>query len=88
MRQSKLDKEMVELGRQRYKNRTDKAHRIACESNTIPGRMMLNRCTTELAKGLALWMAKSSSGPGRRHRCYPFLGGDGLRQARVERSKR
>lgn len=73
MRQSKLDKEMVELGRQRYANRTDKAHRMAAESNTIPGRMLLNRCTTELCKGLALWLAKASSGPGRRHRCLAFL---------------
>lgn len=73
MRQSKLDKEMVELGRQRYQNRTDKAHRLAAESNTIPGRMMLNRCTTELADEIQTWMRKAGSSPGRRHRCLPFL---------------
>ena len=73
MRQSKLDKEMVELGRQRYQNRKAKAHEIASESNTIPGRMMLNRCTTELAKGIDLWLAKSGKGPGQRHRCYKYL---------------
>jgi DNA-directed RNA polymerase len=73
MRQSKLDREMVELGRQRYHNRTDKAHRLSAESNTIPGRMMLNRCTTELAKEIDAWVTKASSGPGRRHRCLPFL---------------
>ena len=73
MRQSKLDKEMVELGKQRYQNRTAKAHRIAAESNTIPGRMMLNRCTTELANEIENWIAKSSTGAGRRHRCLSFL---------------
>lgn len=73
MRQSKLDKEMVELGKQRYNNRTEKAHRIAAESNTIPGRMLLNRCTTELADAIKIWLAKASSGPGRRHRCVPYL---------------
>lgn len=73
MRQSKLDQEMVELGRQRYANRKTKAHELGAESNTVPGRMLLNRCTTELAKGLELWIAKSSSGPGRRHRCLPFI---------------
>lgn len=73
MRQSKLDKEMVELGKQRYNSRTEKAHRIAAESNTIPGRMLLNRCTTELAKEIEAWMSRSSVGPGRRHRCLPFL---------------
>ena len=73
MRQGKLDKEMVELGKQRYQNRKAKAHEIAAESNTIPGRMMLNRCTTELTKALGLWMAKASVSPGRRHRCQPFL---------------
>jgi DNA-directed RNA polymerase len=73
MRQNKLDKEMVELGRQRYQNRTEKAHRIAAESNTIPGRMMLNRCTTELVAEIESWIAKASTGPGRRHRCLPFM---------------
>ena len=73
MRQAKLDEEMVELGKQRYNNRTNKAHTLGTESNTIPGRMMLNRCTTELAKELTLWITKASNGPGRRHRCVPFL---------------
>jgi DNA-directed RNA polymerase len=73
MRQGKLDKEMVELGKQRYRNRSDKATTIAAESNTIPGRMMLNRCTTELTKALALWLAKAGSKAGRKHRCHQFL---------------
>lgn len=71
MRQDKLNDEMVELGRSRYNARKAKASIIAAESNTIPGRMMLNRCTTELAKGIELWLAKAEGGPGRRHRCYP-----------------
>jgi DNA-directed RNA polymerase len=73
MRQSKLDEEMVELGRQRYRNRSAKATQITSESNTIPGRMMLNRCTTELVDEIDKWMAKARSGPGRKHRCLPFL---------------
>lgn len=73
MRQTKLDKEMLELGRQRYHNKTDKATKLAAESNTIPGRMMLNRCTTELAKEIEVWVAKASTSPGRRHRCVPFI---------------
>lgn len=73
MRQSKLDQEMVELGRQRYKTRLAKANQISAESNTIPGRMMLNRCTTELVKEIENWIAKAQSGPGRKHRCLPFL---------------
>ena len=64
---------MVELGKQRYRNRSDKATTIAAESNTIPGRMMLNRCTTELTKALALWLAKAGSKAGRKHRCHQFL---------------
>jgi DNA-directed RNA polymerase len=73
MRQGKLDKEMVELGKQRYQNRKTKATEIAAESNTIPGRMMLNRATTELAKAIDLWLAKAAASAGRRHRCLPFL---------------
>ena len=87
MRQDKLNKEMVDLGRQRYQNRKTKAHEISAESNTIPGRMMLNRCTTELAKGLALWMAKAEGGPGRRHRCFPFLNQIASEKAAVIASK-
>ena len=68
MRQSKLDKEMVELGKQRYSNRKAKATEIAAESNTIPGRMLLNRCTTELADEIGRWIAKAESGQiGRAH---------------------
>lgn len=73
MRQSKLDKEMVELGKQRYSARKAKATEINAESNTIPGRMLLNRATTELANEIESWLAKASTGPGRRHRCVPFL---------------
>jgi DNA-directed RNA polymerase len=73
MRQNKLDKEMLELGRQRYHNRKEKASKLASESNTIPGRMMLNRCTTELAAEIQAWIAKASAGPGKRHRCLPFI---------------
>ena len=87
MRQGKLDQEMVELGRQRYQNRKTKAHEIASESNTIPGRMMLNRCTTELAKGLALWLAKAENGPGRRHRCFVPLNQIASEKAAVIASK-
>jgi len=35
--------------------------------------MLLNRCTTELADAIRIWIAKASTGPGRRHRCVPFL---------------
>lgn len=73
MRQNKLDKEMVELGKQRYISRKEKAHSISSESNTIPGRMLLNRCTTELASEIETWLRKSEAGPGRKHRCLPFL---------------
>ena len=87
MRQSKLDKEMVELGKQRYSNRKAKATEIAAESNTIPGRMLLNRCTTELADEIGRWIAKAESGPGRRHRCHQFLQQIDPKQAAVIASK-
>lgn len=87
MRQSKLDKEMVELGKQRYATRKAKASEISAESNTIPGRMLLNRCTTELADEIQRWMDKAESGPGRRHRCHQFLQQIDPKQAAVIASK-
>jgi DNA-directed RNA polymerase len=87
MRQSKLDEEMVELGRQRYRNRANKASHIAAESNTIPGRMLLNRCTTELHAEIDRWTQKASTGPGRKHRCLPFLQQIDSKKAAVIASK-
>jgi len=71
--QDAINKQMRELGKARYISRKLKATEIASESNTIPGRQLLNRCTTELALGIELWLTKAHNSPGKHHRCLPFV---------------
>ena len=72
-KQDKLHAEMKELGKARYRARKQKATEIVSESNTIPGRQLLNRCTEEMSKGISAWLDKARNSPGKHHRCLPFM---------------
>lgn len=72
-KQDSINSEMVKLGKSRYKARKEKATEIASESNTIPGRQLLNKCTEELTKGIFAWLLKARKSPGKHHRCLPFM---------------
>lgn len=72
-KQDAINLQMRELGKARYQSRKAKATEISSESNTVPGRQLLNRCTEELAKGIELWLIKANSSPGKHHRCLPFV---------------
>lgn len=73
IKQDALQAEMRALGKSRYRSRRQKATEIASESNTIPGRQLLNRCTEEMAKGIEAWILRASKNPGKHHRCLPFM---------------
>lgn len=73
LRQDDIDSQMKQLGKERYRSRKAKALEIAAETNTIPGRQILNRCTEEMTTGIMLWLGKAVKSPGKRHRCLPFL---------------
>jgi DNA-directed RNA polymerase len=72
-KQDILHKEMRELGKARYRSRKRKATELAAESNTIPGRQLMNRCSQEMAKGIEAWLGKARTNPGKHHRCLPFM---------------
>jgi len=72
-KQDGLHSEMMELGKARYRARKQKATEISSESNTIPGRQLLNKCTEEMVKGIVEWLAKARTSPGKHHRCLPFM---------------
>jgi DNA-directed RNA polymerase len=72
-KQDNLHREMRDLGRSRYRARKEKATEISSESNTIPGRQLLNRCTQEMTNGIILWIGKARNSPGKHHRCLPFM---------------
>lgn len=73
MKQDGLHNEMRELGKARYRARKHKASEIQAESNTIPGRQLLNKCSEEMTKAIESWIAKARTNPGKRHRCLPFV---------------
>lgn len=73
MNQKEIDLQMKELGKSRYQSRKNKASEIESESNTIPGRQLLNKCTQEMSTGIMLWLMKAVKSPGKRHRCLPFV---------------
>jgi DNA-directed RNA polymerase len=73
MNQKEIDLQMKELGKSRYQSRKNKASEIESESNTIPGRQLLNKCTQEMSTGIMLWLIKAVKSPGKRHRCLPFV---------------
>ena len=72
-KQDNLHDEMRELGKSRYRARKRKATEISAESNTIPGRQLLNKCTEEMTKGVFAWILKAKKSPGKHHRCLPFM---------------
>ena len=80
-RQELLNSEMVKLGTQRYWSRVSKAQTTG-ESNTVPGRHLMDRCTTDLASSVRAWKASvRSAKAGKGHRCLDFL--DLLQDAQV-----
>ena len=72
-KQDALNVEMTELGKSRYRARKEKASKLSAESNTIPGRQLLNKCSEEMAKGIFAWLTKAKKSPGKHHRCLPFM---------------
>lgn len=72
-KQDALQAEMMAMGKSRYRSRKQKATEISAESNTIPGRQLLNRCTEEMRLGIDAWLAKARTSPGKHHRCLPFV---------------
>ena len=72
-KQGELHSEMMAMGKARYRSRKAKATEINSESNTIPGRQLLNKCTEEMTKGIFDWILKARKSPGKHHRCFPFM---------------
>jgi DNA-directed RNA polymerase len=72
-KQDALNVEMTELGKARYRARKEKASKLSAESNTIPGRQLLNKCSEEMTKGIFAWLNKAKKSPGKHHRCLPFM---------------
>jgi len=71
--QSRLEEEMVDLGRDRYYHKIKRAKETSLESTTSVGQYLLAEAIEKLDEALILWLSAARSAPGRRHRAYQFL---------------
>lgn len=71
--QSKLEEEMVSLGRDRYHHKLKRAKETSLESTTAVGQHLLAESIELMGDALKSWLKSSKSAPGRRHRAYPLL---------------
>ena len=74
-RQSKLDEEMVNLGKERYKRKIRKAKELSIESTTPAGQRLLGKSIESLTDALELWLSNAANSPGRRHRAFLLMSG-------------
>ena len=73
MRQSDLEREMVEAGKSRYWSAVHKAKEMGIESTTPPGQRLLAEAVTLMGNALIEWMDEAESKPGRMHRAHKYL---------------
>ena len=71
--QSKLEEEMVSLGRDRYHHKVKRARETSLESTTAVGQHLLAESIDLMTEALKNWLSVASTAPGRRHRAFPFL---------------
>lgn len=71
--QSKLDEEMVDLGKERYRRTVRKAKEGSLETTTSVGQRLLGEAIGILAEEIEVWVHNAGESPGRRHRAYEFI---------------
>lgn len=73
MRQADLEKEMVELGKQRYWSKVQRGRDKATETYSPAAKRLLGESIEKLNEEIKRWMKASESGPGRKHRVLPYF---------------
>lgn len=74
MRQTDLEREMVELGKGRYWSAVNKAREQGLESTVGPGHRLLSESVLEMTKAVKSWVAEANtSRPGRRHAAIKYM---------------
>lgn len=73
VRQSDIEKEMVELGRSRYWSAVNKARDLGIESTTLPGQRLLSEAVELMGEAVRLWLKEAKDKPGKLHRAHPYL---------------
>mgnify|MGYP003113804471 CR=1 FL=1 len=73
MKQTDLEREMVELGKSRYWAAVHKARELGIESTTSPGQRLLSEAVTLMSDALEDWMKEAEARPGRMHRAHQYI---------------
>ena len=73
MRQSDLDKQMIDMGRDRFWSKVRKARAQSLETTTVSGQRLLAESTSKMEQALLSWMDKAATQPGRKHKALPYL---------------
>lgn len=73
MRQKDLDIEMVELGKERYWAKVNRARETEVETYAPVAKRLLGESILKLKEAIEEWMVYSQTGPGRKHRVLPFF---------------
>ncbi len=73
MGQADLDKEMLELGRDRYWSKVNRTRDTEVETYAPVAKRLLGESIQKLEESIKTWIKKSKSGPGRRHRALEYV---------------
>lgn len=73
MRQSELDKEMVDLGKERYWAKVNRTKAKEVETYNPVAKRLLGESIELLEDCIKDWIETSESGPGRKHRVLPYF---------------
>ena len=73
MKQTDLDQEMVDMGRERYHAKVARATELGIESTHPAGQRLLQHSVINLTQHLNDWIKHAQTSPGKRHRVLPYL---------------
>tara|TARA_R100001082_G_scaffold77065_1_gene44958 strand:- start:20065 stop:22440 length:2376 start_codon:yes stop_codon:yes gene_type:complete len=65
--------EMVELGRQRYWSKVNKAKEMGLQTTVPSGQRLLSESSLKMSESLDNWLKTAALQPGRSHRALPYL---------------
>tara|TARA_Y100001972_G_scaffold128901_1_gene192548 strand:+ start:2817 stop:5198 length:2382 start_codon:yes stop_codon:yes gene_type:complete len=73
MRQSDLDSEMIELGRDRYWSKVNRGQNDQMETYSPVAKRLLGESIIRLQETIEFWCHNARTGPGRKHRCLEYI---------------
>mgnify|MGYP003149355945 CR=1 FL=1 len=73
MRQTDLDQEMIQMGKDRYWSKVRRTTENECETYAPVCKRLLGESIESLEQQIREWIKTSETGPGRRHTALPYI---------------